>query len=166
MEWITAGANSDFPSTAPAPSLCICCEVVAVQLLSHVWFFVTPWTAACQASLSFTISQSVLKLILTESMMPSNNLILCCPLLLLCSICPSIRVFFWWVGSSHQGAQVLELQLQHQSFQWIFRVDFLRMDWFALLQSKGLSRVFSRTHGKGAVTPQESEPDLLIWLVR
>ena len=165
MEWITAGANSDFPSTAPAPSLCICCEVVAVQLLSHVWFFVTPWTAARQASLSFTSSQSVLKLILTESIMPSNNLIPCCPLLLLRSICPSIRVFFWWVGSSHQGAQVLELQLQHQSFQYSGLISF-RMDWFALLQCKGLSRVFSRTHGKGAVTPQESEPDLLIWLVR
>ena len=53
----------------------------------------TPWTAACQASLSFTISWSLLKLMSIESVMPSNHLILCCPLLLLPSIFPSIRVF-------------------------------------------------------------------------
>ena len=56
--------------------------------------FVTPWTAAHQASLSFTISQSLLKLISIESTMPSNHLVFCCPLLLLPSIFPSIRVFF------------------------------------------------------------------------
>ena len=54
---------------------------------------VTPWTGACQASLSFTISRSLLKLMSIESMMPSSNLILCCPLLLLPSIFPNIRVF-------------------------------------------------------------------------
>ena len=63
------------------------------QLLSLVWLFVTPWTAACQASLSFTISWSLLKLMFTESVMPSNHLILYCPLLLLPSIFPSIKVF-------------------------------------------------------------------------
>ena len=62
-------------------------------LLSHVWLLVTPWTAALQASLSFTISLSLLKLISTESVMPSNRLILCHPLILLPSIFPSIRVF-------------------------------------------------------------------------
>ena len=66
---------------------------VVVQLLSHVWLCGTPWTAACQASLSFIISQSLLKLISIESVMPSNHLVLCCPLLLLPSIFPSIRVF-------------------------------------------------------------------------
>ena len=65
---------------------------VVVQLLSCVQLFVTPWTAAHQASLSFTVSRSLLKLMFTESMMPSNHLILCCPLLLLPSIFPSIRV--------------------------------------------------------------------------
>ena len=54
----------------------------SVQLLSHVWVFVTPWTTACQASLSITNSQSLFKLISIESGMPSNHLILCCPLLL------------------------------------------------------------------------------------
>ena len=68
-------------------------HVIVVQLLSHVQFFATPWTAAQQASLSFTISQSLLKLISIESVMPSNHVILCCPLLLLPSIFPSIRIF-------------------------------------------------------------------------
>ena len=67
--------------------------VYIVKSLSRVQLFATPWSAACQASVSFTISQSVLKLIFIESVMPSNYLILCCPLLLLPSIFPSIRVF-------------------------------------------------------------------------
>ena len=65
----------------------------SVQSLSHVRLFVTPWTAACQASLSFTISWSLLKLKTLEPVIPSNHLILCCPLLLLPPILPSIRVF-------------------------------------------------------------------------
>ena len=67
--------------------------VVAVQLLSHVQLFVTPWAAAHQAALFFTISESLLKLMSIESMMASNRLILCRPLLLLLSIFTSIRVF-------------------------------------------------------------------------
>ena len=67
--------------------------VVAVQLLSRVWLFAVPWTAACQASLSFNISWSLLKLMSIGSVMSSNHLILCCPLLLLPSIFPSIRIF-------------------------------------------------------------------------
>ena len=105
----------------------------------HVWLFVTPCTAARQASLSFTISRSLLKLMFIESVMPSrlpwssNYFVLCCQLFLLPSIFPSIRVFSnelalriscevinWSIG------EVLELQ--HQSFQWIFRTDFLE-DW-------------------------------------
>ena len=65
---------------------------VSVQLLSHICLFVTPWTAASQASLSITNSQSLLKLMSFESVMPSNHLIVCCPLLLLPSIFSSIRV--------------------------------------------------------------------------
>ena len=64
-----------------------------VQLLSLVWLFVTPWTSAHQASLSITNSRSLLKLMSTESVMPSSHLILCHPLLLLPPIFPSIRVF-------------------------------------------------------------------------
>ena len=67
--------------------------VAVVQSLSPVQLFATPWTATCQASLSFTISQSLLKLVSIQSVMPSNHLILCHPLLLLPSSFPSIRVF-------------------------------------------------------------------------
>ena len=98
--------------------------IVVVQWLRHVRLSVTLWTAACQASLSFTISQNLLKLISIELVMPSSHLILCHPLLLLPSIFPSIRVFSN-ESALHQVAKVLELQLQHQSFQRIFRTDFL-----------------------------------------
>ena len=91
----------------------------SVQSLSHVQFFVTPWTVAHEASLSTGNTQSLLKLMST---MPSNHLILCWPLLLLPSIFPSIRVFS---SESVLPIKVLELQLQHQCFQWIFRTDFL-----------------------------------------
>ena len=67
--------------------------ISSVQLLSRVWLFATPWTTAGQALLSFTISWNLLKFTSTELMMPSNHLILWCPILLLCSIFPSIRVF-------------------------------------------------------------------------
>ena len=65
----------------------------SARLLSHVRLFATPWTAARQASLSITNSRSLLKLMFIESMMPSNHVILCRPLLLLTSVFPSIRVF-------------------------------------------------------------------------
>ena len=65
----------------------------SIQSLSHVQLFATPWTAACQASLSITNSQSFLKLMSFESEMPSNHLIFCCPLLLSPSVFSSIRVF-------------------------------------------------------------------------
>ena len=71
----------------------MCIIILAVQLLSRVWLIATPWTAALQASLSFTISWSLLRLMSIESVMPSNHIILCCPLLLLPPIFPSIRVF-------------------------------------------------------------------------
>ena len=79
--------------------VCVCVHAclsvyVVVQSLSHVQFFVTQWTAACQSSLSFITSQSLLKLMSIELVMPSNHLILCRPLLLLPSIFPSIRVFY------------------------------------------------------------------------
>ena len=69
------------------------CYLYSVQLLNRVRFFATPWTAVCQASLSITNSQSLLKLMSIKLVMPSNHLILCHPLLLLPSIFPSIRVF-------------------------------------------------------------------------
>ena len=113
------------------------------QWLSHVRFSVTPWTAARQASLSITYTWSLLKLMSIESVMPSNHLILCHPLLLLPSIFPSIREISQFFASGNQSiwasasASVLPMNIQ---------------DWFLLgftglisLQSKGLSRVFSNT---------------------
>ena len=100
-------------------------SVVVVQSLSHVRHFVTSWTTVHQGSLSFTISWSLLKLMSIELVMASNHLVLCHPLLLLPSLFPSIRVFLMsWLFTL--GGQVLEPQ--HQSFQWIFRIDFL-YDW-------------------------------------
>ena len=82
----------------PAPTAV---QFSSVQSLSCVQLFVTPWNTARQASLSITNSQSPPKLMSIESVMPSNHLILCHPLLLLPSIFPSIRVFFKWVSSLH-----------------------------------------------------------------
>ena len=116
-----------------------------VQSLSCVWLFATPWTAACQVSLSITNSWSLLKLMFIESVMPSNHLILCRPLLLLHSIFPSIRVF----------ASESVLHIRWQSIRVSSSVSVLPMntqDWFPLgwtglisLQSTELSRVFSNT---------------------
>ena len=108
-----------------------CCSV------SHVWLFVTPWTATCQASLYFTISQSLLKLMSIESVMPSNHLVLCSPLLLLPWIFPSIRVF----------SNELALHIKWTKY-WSFSFSIspsneysglisFRMDWFDLLAGQG-----------------------------
>ena len=82
----------------------------SVQSLSRVRLFVTPWTAACQASLSFTNSRTLPKLVSIESVMPSNHLILCRPLLLLPSILPSIRVItnesVQTQGTTYPGSRV------------------------------------------------------------
>ena len=123
------------------------CPFSSVQL-SRVWLFTTLWPAAHQASLSITNSQSLLKLKSTESVIPSNYLILCHPLLLPPSVFPSIRVFSnESVSSSHQLAKVLELQLWHQSFQWTPRIDSFRMDWLDLLAGQGTLKNLLQQHG-------------------
>ena len=103
----------------------VCLSVYCYCSVHCVRLFVTPWAAVHQASLSFTISWSLLKLMSFESVMPSNHLILCQP--------PSPPAFslsqhqglFQWVNSLHEVAKVLEFQLQHQSFQWTPRTDLL-----------------------------------------
>ena len=105
-----------FPTTTPC-----CCSV---QLLSHVWLFATPWTAARQASLSITNSRSPPKPMSIESVMPSNHLILSSPSPPALNL-PQHQGLFKWVSSSHQMAKVLEFQLQYQSFQWTPRADLL-----------------------------------------
>ena len=96
----------------------------SVQSLSRIRLFATLWIAAHQASLSITNSQSSLKLISIESVMPSSHLILCRHLFLLPPIPPSISLF-QWVNSSHEVAKVLEFQFYHHSFQRTPRADLL-----------------------------------------
>ena len=118
--------------------------VVVVQWLSHVWLLATTCTVPCQATLSITVSGSLLKLMSIELVMPSNHLILCHPLLLPSSF-PSIQVF------SSESALLIRWP-EYWSFsssispsnEYLGLVSF-RMDWLDLLQSKGLSRVFSNT---------------------
>ena len=123
----------------------------SVQSLNRVWLFVTPWTAACQASLSITNSQSLFKLMSIESVMPSNHLILCQPLLLLPSIFPSIRVFsnesvlhlrwpkYWSFGFSI-----------HPSNEYSELISF-RIDWFDLLAVQGTLKSLLQYHSSKAL---------------
>ena len=92
-------------------------KISSVQSLSHVRLFATSWTTACQASLSITSAQTLLKLMPIESVMPSKHLILCPPLLLLPPLPSSIRVFSNESTLRMRVAKVLEFQLQRQSFQ-------------------------------------------------
>ena len=194
-DWITAGSNmsSKVLWALNSGEASLKAEVVVVPLLSYAQLFVTPWTVTRQACLSFTISQSLLKLMSIESIYknekkPSSGLYqdFCEPLFSFSSVhfshsvmsdslrphglqhtrlpCPSLsprvcsnscpltqwwldvfiqplhplsspsppafnisqhQCLFQWVGFSHQEANILELRLQYQSFQWIFRVDFL-----------------------------------------
>ena len=122
----------------------------SVQLLSHVWLFATPWTAACQASLSMTSLQSLPKLMSIESVMPSNHLVLCCPFLLSPSIFPSIRVF------SDESA----LYIRWPKY-WSFSFNIgpsnehpglisFRMDWLDLLAVQGTLKSLLQHHSSKA----------------
>ena len=125
-------------------------QFTSVQSLSRVRLFATPWTAAHQASLSITNSQSLPKPMSIESVMPSNHLILCHPILLLPSIFPSIRVFSnesaLYISGQRIGVSgstsVLPMNTQ----------DWCPLGWtgWISLQSKGLSRVFSKNHSSKA----------------
>ena len=118
---------------------------VVVQSLSHVWLFATSWTAARQASLSITNSQSLPKLMSIESVMSSNYLIFCCPLLLLPSIFPSIRVISNESSLPIRWPKYWSFSLSiSRSNEYLGLISF-RMDWLISLLSKGLSRVFSNT---------------------
>ena len=116
----------------------------SVQLLSHIWIFATLWNIARQPSLSITNSQSLLKLMSIESVMPSNYLILCHPLLLLPSIFPSIRVF--------SNESVLCIRWPKY---WSFSFNISpsndpglissRMNWLDILAVQGTLKVFFNT---------------------
>ena len=110
---------------------------LVVQSLSHVWLFATPWTVACQVSLSITNAWSLLKLMSIESVMPSNHLILCCLLLLLPSIFSSIRVFSNELAVCIRWPKDWGLSFSispSNEYPWL--VSF-RIDWFDLLAVQG-----------------------------
>ena len=113
-----------FSSTLATLAFLQCPQSSSVQSLSRVWLFATPWIAARQASLSITNSQSLLKLMSIELVMPSSHFFLCHPLLLLPPIAPSIRVI-----SSESTLRIRWpkywsfSQSQHQSLQWTPRTD-------------------------------------------
>ena len=127
-----------------------CIQFSSVQLFSRVWLFVTPWITACQASLSITNSRSLLKPMSIESVMPSNHLILCHPLLLLPPIYPSIRVF------SNEST----LRMRWPKY-WSFSFSVspssehpglisFRMDWFDLLAVQGTLKSLLKHHSSKA----------------
>ena len=124
----------------------------SVQSLSHVWLFATPWTAAHQASLSITNSWSLLKLMSIESVMPSNHLLLCHPLLLLPSIFPHIRVF--------SNESVLCIRWPNWSFSFNISpsnehpvlISF-RMDWLDFLAVQETLNSLQHHSSKASVLP-------------
>ena len=118
---------------------CCCCSVI--QLCPT---FVTPWTAACQASLSIIIYQSLLKLISVELVMPSNRLIFCCPLLLLPSIFPSIRVFSNESALCNRWLNYWSLSFSHSS-EYSGLISF-RIDWLNLLTVQGTLKNLLQHH--------------------
>ena len=142
----------------------------SVQSLSCVWLLVTPWAAACQASFIITNSRNLLKLMSTESVTPSNHLILCHPLLFLPSIFPSIRVF--------SSESILYIRWpKYWSFSFSISPSneysgLILLGWTGLisLQSKGLSRVFSKTKVQkrqffGAQLSIQSNSHIHTWLL-
>ena len=122
----------------------------SVQSFSHVRLFVTPWTAACQASLSITNSWSLLTFMSIKSVMPSNHLIFCCPLLLLPSIFPNIRVF------SNESALCIRWP-KYWSFSFNIspsdehpRLSSFRMDWLGLHAVQGTLKSLLQHHSSKA----------------
>ena len=153
LSWSFPGKNTGVGLPFPSPdSLSTEPHLIfsSAQSLSRVWLFANPWIAACQASLSITNSQSLLKLMPIESVMPSSHLILCCPVLLLLWIPPSIRVFssestprMWWpkywsfsfsISSSNEQPGMISF----------------RMDWLDLLAVQGTLKSLLQHHSSKA----------------
>ena len=123
---------------------------VVVQLLSHIWFYFTPWTAALQSSLSFTISWSFLKLMSIESSMPSNHLVLCHPFLLLPSFFPSMRVFSNGSTLCIRWPKYWSLSFSiNPSNEYSGFISF-RIDYFDLLAVQGALRSLLQHHSSKA----------------
>ena len=119
-----------------------------VQSLSYVWLCLTPWTAACQAPLFSTIFQSLLKFSSIESVILLTISSSATPFSFFLQSFQSSGFCFQWIGSSNQVTKVLKLQ--HQSFQWIFRVD-LEFTGLISLLSKGLSSLLQHHNSKASI---------------
>ena len=121
--------------------MCVLVQFVAVQLLSHVWLFVTPWTEARQASLPFTISWNLLKLMSIESVMPSNHLILCGPLLLPPSIFPTSGSF-----PMSQWPKYCSFSFSISPSNKYSRLISFRIDWLDFLVVQGTLKSLLQHH--------------------
>ena len=128
----------------------------SVQLLSHVWLFVTPWTTAHQASLSIIISWSSLKLMSIESVMPSNHLILCHPLLLLPSISSSIRVSSNESTLCMRWPKYWSFSLSISSSNEYSGLNSFRIDWFDDPAIQGTLKSLLQHHSSKASVLQHS----------
>ena len=128
-----------------------CFLVVVVWSLNHVWLFATLWTAALQASLPFSISWSLLKLMSSESVRPSNHLILCRPLLLLPLIFPNMRVF-----SSESALLIRSFSFSISPSNEYSGLISFRIDWFDLLAVQGTLKSLLQHHSSKASVLQRS----------
>ena len=122
----------------------------SVKSLCHVWLFVTAWTGACQASLSITNFWTWLKLMSSESVMPSNHLILCCPLLLLPSIVPSSRVFSSESVHPIRWPKYWSFSFSISPSNQYSGLIFFRMDWLDLLAVQGTIKSLFQHHSSKA----------------
>ena len=125
-------------------------QSLSVQSLSHVRLFETPWTAACQASQSITNSQSLLKLMSITSVMPSNHLSLCCPLSLLSSIFPSIRVFSNELVFCIRWPKYWSFSFSISPSNEYSGLFSFRMDWLDLLAAQGTLKSLHQHHSSKA----------------
>ena len=123
---------------------------VSVQSLSHVWLFASPWTAAHQASLSITNSWSLLRLMSIKSVMPSNHLILCRPLLLPPSIFPSIRIFSSESVLHIRWPKYWSFSFSISPYNEYSKLISFRMDWLDLLVVQGTLKSLLQHHSSKA----------------
>ena len=137
---------------SPPSSSALTSQYVVVWLFSHVQLFVTPWTAACKASLSFTISRGMLKLMSTESVMTSNHLAFCCLLILLPSIFPSIRVFSNELALHLQWPKYCSLSFSISPSNEYSGLISFRMDWLDLLAVPGTLKSLLQHHSSKVKT--------------
>ena len=148
--WVTIG-----PMDYMSLSMCLHTaehspEILSVQLFSRVWLFATPWTTARQASLSITNSRSLFKLMSIESVIPSNHLILCRPLLLLPSVFLSIKIFSNQSVLRIRGPKYWSFSFSISPSNKYSGLVSFRMDWFDLFAVQGTLKSLLQHHSSKA----------------